>query len=116
MLDVNKKILELRQTGLIKGSRPVIIKILKGNHSYSGKYLLTIGEDSLHFQHLSFTYNFKDRNAKNFKIPFDSLNGYRFAFEKVCYKRITLIFKDDLKQSLIMFLINLLYCFELSLF
>ena len=32
MVDVDQKTIELRQIGVIKGSRPVLIKILKGNY------------------------------------------------------------------------------------
>ena len=33
MIDVDKKTLQIRQSGLIRGIRPVIVKILKGNYS-----------------------------------------------------------------------------------
>ena len=97
MIDIDEKTLQLRQISIIKGNRPVIIKILKGGYPYKGRYLLTIGEDSLYFYQLGLFYNYKRKNAVNFKIPYSNLCGYRFAFEKTCNKRITLIFKDELE-------------------
>ena len=44
MVDVEQKTIELRQTGVIKGSRPVLIKIMKGNYPYKGKYALLFNE------------------------------------------------------------------------
>ena len=97
MIDIDQKTLQLRQISILKGSRPVIIKILKGDYPYKGRYLLTIGEDSIYFYQLGLFYNYKMRKAVDFKIPYDNLTGYRFAFEKTCNKRITLIFKDELE-------------------
>ena len=97
MIDVDDKVFALRQRNCIKGSRPVLINVLKGNYPYKGKYLLTICDDSIYFYQLSFFYNYKKKKAVDFKIPYDNLEGYRFAFDKTCKKRITLIFKDELE-------------------
>ena len=101
MIDVDAKTLQLRQINIIKGIRPVIIKILKGNYPYKGRYLLTIGDDCIYFYQLGLFYNYKKKNGVDFKIPYSNLSGYRFAFEKECYKRITLIFKDELEFAFI---------------
>lgn len=97
MIDVDKKTLQIRQSGLIRGIRPVIVKILKGNYPYKGRYLLTMTDEGLCFFQLGLFYNIKKKKAADFKIPYDTLIGYRFAFEKLFYKRITLIFKDELE-------------------
>ena len=97
MIDVDNKVLNLRQINLLKGSRPVIIKILKGDYPYKGKYLLTVCDEAIYFYQLNFFYNYKKKKAVDFKIPYDTLTGYRFAFDKACYKKITLIFRDELE-------------------
>ena len=102
MIDIDQKTLQLRQISILKGSRPVIIKILKGDYPYKGRYLLTIGEGIFHLRWFNkwnhiYKEEYKMRKAVDFKIPYDNLTGYRFAFEKTCNKRITLIFKDELE-------------------
>ena len=97
MIDVDNKVLDLRQRNFIKGNRPVLINILKGDYPYKGKYLLTIFDEAIYFYQLNFFYNYKRKKAVDFKIPYDNLMGYRFAFDKTCQKRITLIFKDELE-------------------
>lgn len=101
MVDVDQKTIELRQIGVIKGSRPILIKVIKGNYPYKGKYALLFNDDCIYFYHLTFFYNYKGNKARDFMIPYHNLIGYRFAFEKTCYKRITLIFKDNLEFSFI---------------
>ena len=97
MIDVDAKTLNLRQIGVTQGVRPVIIKIIKGDYPYKGNYVLSVGDEFIFFNHLNFRYNYKKKKAVDFKIAYNSLDGYRFAFEKTCYKRITLIFKDGLE-------------------
>ncbi len=97
MIDVDQRSIELRQLGVMKGNRPVLIKVLKGNYPYKGKYALLFGDDCIYFYQLKMGYKYKGKNAVDFMIKYESLSGYRFAFEKTCYKRITLIFKDELE-------------------
>lgn len=97
MIDVEERTIKLRQAGVVQGVKPVIINVLKGNYPYKGKYVLSIGEECIYFSQLNFRYLYKGKKAVDFKIPFDNLEGFRFAFEKTCYKRITLIFKDGLE-------------------
>ena len=97
MIDIDEKVSSLRLSHNIKGSRPVIIDILKGNYPYIGRYLLTITDDGLYFYQLGLFYNYVKYKPKDFKILYEELSGYRFAFEKACFKRITLIFKDELE-------------------
>ena len=52
MIDLKSKGIKLRQLGFIKGVRPVFVKILKGEYSYKGKYLLTTLDDSIYFYQL----------------------------------------------------------------
>jgi hypothetical protein len=99
MIDVDQKTIHLRQMGVTQGVRPVIIKVMKGDYPYKGNYVLSSGDEYIYFSHLNFRYNYKKRRAVDFKIAYSSLEGYRFAFEKSCYKRITLIFKDGLEFS-----------------
>ena len=101
MVDVDQRTIELRQLGVLKGTRPVLINILKGNYSYKGKYVLLFNDECIYFYQLNFFYKYKGKKAVNFMIPYQHLIGYRFAFEKACYKRITLIFKDELEFSFI---------------
>jgi hypothetical protein len=97
MIDVDLKTLQLRQLGVTQGVRPVIIKVIRGEYLYKGNYVVSIGDEFIYFNHLNFRYNYKEKRAVDFKISYDSLEGYRFSFEKTCYKRITLIFKDGLE-------------------
>ena len=97
MIDVDVKTLQLRQMGVTQGVRPVIVKIIKGGYPYKGNYVVSIGDEFIFFNHLNFRYNYKKKRAVDFKISYASLEGYRFSFEKTCYKRITLIFKDGLE-------------------
>ena len=96
MIDVDQKTIRLRQLGVIQGVRPVIAKIMKGKYPYKGNYVLSFDDEFIYFCNLNFFYNYK-RKGVDFKIPFRNLEGYRFAFEKTCYKKITLIFKDGLE-------------------
>ena len=97
MIDVDQRTVEIRQINGIKGQRPVLIKILKGPYPYKGKYCLLFGEDHINFYQLKGNYRYKGNKAVDFRIAYKDLVGYRFAFEKAQYKRITLIFKDDLE-------------------
>ena len=97
MIDVDQRTIELRQLGVMKGNRPVLIQILKGDYPYKGKYALLYNEDGIYFYQLKFGYKYKGKKAVDFIISYNNLIGYRFAFEKACYKRITLIFKDGLE-------------------
>ena len=97
MIDVDQRTIELRQLGVFKGSRPVLIKVLKGNYPYKGKYALLVNDDCINFYQLSFRYKYKKNKAVDFMIPYQHLEGYRFSFEKAYYKRITLIFKGGLE-------------------
>ena len=97
MIDVDQRTIELRQIGGIKGSRPVLINILKGDYPYKGKYALLINDDCIHFYQLNFRYKYKGKKAVDFMIPYQHLEGYRFSFEKAYHKRITLIFKGGLE-------------------
>ena len=97
MIDVNQKTIYLRQIGVIKGVRPVLIKLIKGNYPYKGNYVLSFDDEYIYFSHLNVLFNYKKRKAIDFKIAYRNLEGYRFTFEKTCYKRITLIFKDGLE-------------------
>ena len=97
MIDIDEKVSKLRRSYFTKGSNPVIIDVLKGDYPYIGRYLLTAADDGLYFYQLGLFYNHVKYKPKDFKISYDKLLGYRFAFEKACFKRITLIFKDDLE-------------------
>ena len=99
MIDVDKKTFQIRQSGLIRGIRPVIVKVLKGDYPYKGRYLLTKTDEALYFYQLGLFYNLKKKNAADFKIPYDTLTGYRFAFEKLFYKRCNTYAWRDLSQS-----------------
>ena len=92
MIDVDQRTIELRQLGVMKGSRPVLINVLKGQYPYKGKYALLFNDDCIYFYQLKAGYKYKGKKAIDFMIPYQNLIGYRFAFEKACYKRITLIF------------------------
>lgn len=97
MIDIDEKVSKLRLSHGIKGSRPVVVDVLKGDYPYIGRYLLTITDDSIYFYQLGLFFNYVKYKPKDFRINFSELSGYRFAFEKTCYKRITLIFKDELE-------------------
>ena len=101
MIEVDDLTLKLRKIGVMKGSRPVLVKILKGNYPYKGKYALLFSDDCVYFYQLNFFYKYKGKKAVDFMIPYQNLTGYRFAFEKACYKRITLIFKDEFEFAFI---------------
>ena len=97
MIDVNSRALELRQLGILRGTRPLLIKILKGDYPYVGEHVLTIDDEHIYLFKLNKKYMYKRKLARDFKIAYDNLEGFRFTFEKTCYKRITLIFKDGLE-------------------
>ena len=97
MIDIDEKVSKLRLSHGIKGIRPVVVDVLKGDYPYIGRYLLTITDDSIYFYQLGLFFNYVKYKPKDFRINFSELSGYRFAFEKTCYKRITLIFKDELE-------------------
>ena len=97
MIDIDERTIELRQINGIKGQRPVIIDVCKGPYPYKGKYAVLFSEECLNFYQLKGNYRYKGEKAIDFKIAYTDLVGYRFAFEKAYYKRITLIFKDELE-------------------
>ena len=103
MIDIDEKVLKLRHSHSIKGNKFVIVNILKGDHAYKGRYLLSITDDSIYFYQLGLFYNYKKKSSVDFRILLDSLIGYRFAFEKMYYKRITLLFKDELEFAFTFF-------------
>ena len=97
MVDIDSRAITLRQVGILQGSRPVLIKVLKGPYPYKGNHAVTFADDYLYFYQLTKRYTYKGKKARDFKIDYDRLIGYRFAFEKACDRRITLIFKDDIE-------------------
>jgi hypothetical protein len=101
MIDLKAKLINIRQIGFFKGNRPLFIKVLKGNYQYKGKYLLTLTDESIYFYQLKFNYGFKKNNPINFLIDFNNLVGFRHSFYKKHYKKITLIFKDELEFTFI---------------
>lgn len=88
----------------MKGARPFFTKVLKGKYPYKGKYITTTSEDGIYFYQLTITDKFK-KNGKNFIIEFKNLVGYRYTIYSTFYKKITLIFKDELEFDFI-FLAN----------
>lgn len=99
MIDLKAKLIYIRQLGILKGNRPLFIKILKGNYEYKGKYILTLTDNEIIFYQLKSNYNFKKRNPINFLIDYNNLTGFRHSFFKKHYRKITLIFKDGLEFS-----------------
>lgn len=97
MIDVDQRTLELRQVGGIKGQRPLLADVLKGPYPYKGKYAVLFTDEFINFYQLKGNYKYKGEKAVDFKIAYTDLIGYRFAFEKAHYKRITLLFKDELE-------------------
>lgn len=101
MIDVDQRAIEIRQINGIKGQRPVLVNILRGPYPYKGKYAVLYSDDYINFYQLKGNYTYKGAKAIDFKIAYTDLVGYRFAFEKALYKRITLIFKDELEFAFI---------------
>lgn len=97
MIDIDSRAIQLRQLGVLQGVRPVLVKVLKGTYPYKGNHSVTISDDFIYFNQLTKRYTYKGRKARDFKISYESLCGFRYAFEKACYKRITLIFKDGIE-------------------
>ena len=95
MIDLSQRAIELRQYGIIKGSRPIFLKIEKGNYNYRGKYVMTIEEEHLHFYQLKFNYGYK--GDKDFLVKFSVLDGFRLVAYKENRKRFVLVFKDQLE-------------------
>ena len=87
MIDVDQRTIELRQEGFMKGVRPVIIDIIKGGYPYKGKYVMCYAEDCIYFYQLDGGYRYRPHKAVNFMITYESLIGYRFAFEKAEQKQ-----------------------------
>jgi len=96
MIDFQEQALKLKQSGVVRGLRPVFIKILKGDYPYKGKYLITIDDDKLRFYQLGFNYRYKGKKATNFYINISLLEGFHFSYYKEYYKKIMLMFKDGL--------------------
>ena len=61
MVDVDQRTIELRQLGVFKGSRPVLVKVLKGKYPYKGKYALLVNDDCINFYQLKANYGFKKK-------------------------------------------------------
>lgn len=101
MIDLKAKLISLRQLGILKGNRPLFIKIIKGNYAYKGKYVLTTTEEFINFYQLKFNYSFKRKNPINFLIDYNNLIGFRHSFYKKSYRKLTLIFKDGLEFSFV---------------
>lgn len=101
MIDLKPKLIRIRNLGILKGNRPLFIKILKGGYAYKGKYVLTTADEAIYFYQLKHNYNFKGKKAINFLIDYNNLVGFRYSFYKKFYKKITLIFKDGLEFSFI---------------
>ena len=101
MIDLKAKLIKIRQLGVLQGTRPLFVKILKGNYPYKGKYILTLTDESIYFYQLKHNYNFKGKKATVFAIEFDKLIGFRHSFFKKHYKKITLLFKDGLEFSFV---------------
>jgi hypothetical protein len=101
MIDFKEQGVRLRQLGFMKGQRPLFIKILKGSYPFKGKYIFTITNESINFYQLKHNYNYKGKKAVDFLILFSNLVGFRFSFYKKFYRKITLIFKDDLEFEFI---------------
>ena len=104
MSRLKEKTLYLRNQGVMKGGRPVFTKVLKGNYPYKGKYITTTSEEGIYFYQLSLLDKFK-KKGKNFIIEYNNLIGYRYTVHSTYYKKITLIFKDELEFNFI-FLAN----------
>lgn len=100
-VDFQARAIEVRSLGFMKGHRPLFIKILKGDYPYEGKYVVSFADDELYFYQLRFRYHYKGKKAVNFTISYENLIGYRYAFYKQYYKKITLIFKDGLEFEFI---------------
>ena len=73
MIDVDQKVLKLRQSYSIKGTRPVVVDVLKGDYPYIGRYLLTITEDYLYFYQLGLFYNYVKYKPKS--LPYRYTRG-----------------------------------------
>lgn len=97
MVDIDSRALTLRQQCVLQGVRPVLVKVLKGPYPYKGNHAVTISDDCMYFSQLTSRYTYKGKKARDFKINYDRLEGFRYSFEKACYKRITLIFKDEIE-------------------
>ena len=101
MIDVDARAIELRKLGVLRGTRPVLIKILPGEYPYEGHHVLTFDDEHIYLFKLSKRFTYKKKLARDIKISIDNLDGFRFSFEKPCYKRISLLFKDGLEFNFI---------------
>ena len=101
MNDLDVRALELRKLGVLRGKSPVLVKILPGDYPYEKHHVLTFDDEHIYLFKLSRRFTYKKKIARDIKIQISNLSGFRFAFEKTCYKRITLIFNDGLEFSFI---------------
>lgn len=97
MIDLKERAIALRQYGIIKGIRPIFIKIEKGDYPYKGKYVMTIEDEHLHFYQLGWKYRYKGKKARDFLIRYKVLSGCRWQTYKIDRKRFVLIFDDELE-------------------
>lgn len=97
MSQMTEMLATLRKDGIVKGVRPVIIKILKSNnYAYKGRYLLTLEAECLNFYELKLGNRYKGAKARNFKIEFKALSNYHDEYFKSLYHKANLYFKDGL--------------------
>ena len=71
--------------------------MMKERKIWFTRYSFEKGEKRFYVEYVDLFFNYVKYKPKDFRINFSELSGYRFAFEKTCYKRITLIFKDELE-------------------
>lgn len=95
MSNLKERTLQLRRLDCIKGIRPIFSKVLKGKHSYKGKYAITCGSDAIYFYRLKFNDTYKGKLDRDFIVTYEELDGYRFAIHSTLYKKITLYLKND---------------------
>lgn len=110
MIDFQDYFVLVRQQKLVKGSKPVYLEIVKGNHPYKGYYMLTIDEDIIHFYELKSNFKLNPNAKYNFYIRLDSLANYHYAYYKPHKKKIYLYFKDGLVlETIFMFAYQEMY-------
>ena len=97
MVDIDVRAIELRKLGVLRGNRPVLIKILPGEYPYEGHHALSFDDEHIYLFKLSKRFTYKKKIARDFKVAYSNLSGFRFSFETTCSKRITLIFNDGLE-------------------